>query len=258
MFQGEKRYRTSNCERIRVDLKDCDPKGIQDLGSKPVVALGKHLCGAGFDFGLRCCFRLFDSKSLQAIVVAQCCHHRCMWKAYPSKSTSFLSLSFFLQDLLFLSALTNHFPSSSDKLFLKKIGITKRKFPLLIAVCSWALCAMPKTTNSTSTTPGGKGAQEEEEEHERITTTGHSHPQHILRLSSDEKEVLGFQCKRLLDMGRVLHLREKGFKSKLVYFVSQDISPENVLLVAFLPQIPLTEVTDQQLSETSETSTKVT
>ena len=44
-------------QRLRVDIKDFQPKGVQGLqhGCHPWVATGKHLCGAATDFTLRCC-----------------------------------------------------------------------------------------------------------------------------------------------------------------------------------------------------------
>lgn len=55
-------------------------------------------------------------------------------------------------------------------------------------------------------------------------------------LTRQEKTELGFQAKRLLDMGRVLFLRACNFESSLVYYIDRSISPENVLLIALPPK----------------------
>lgn len=53
-----------------------------------------------------------------------------------------------------------------------------------------------------------------------------------LGLSSNQKEEIGFKAKAVLDWGRVLFLREVGFKATLCYYVDKTVSPENVCLVA--------------------------
>jgi tRNA:m4X modification enzyme len=57
-------------------------------------------------------------------------------------------------------------------------------------------------------------------------------PHGLARLSSAEKEAVGTQCKELLDVGRALYLRDRGFDVRLVRYVAPDISPENTLLLA--------------------------
>jgi len=53
-------------------------------------------------------------------------------------------------------------------------------------------------------------------------------------LTVDERAELGYKCKRLLDMGRVLFLKDNlGFKyAQLVYYTEKTNSPENCMLVA--------------------------
>ncbi len=46
------------CERIVSDIKDFEPSGVAQLGSKqPWVCMGKHLCGSATDFALLCLAR---------------------------------------------------------------------------------------------------------------------------------------------------------------------------------------------------------
>ena len=56
------------------------------------------------------------------------------------------------------------------------------------------------------------------------------------KLSDEEKEALGRKCKRLLDWGRVLWLREQGLEAQLVHYCDPSASPENCLLLAWKPQ----------------------
>ena len=57
--------------RLRVDIKDFQPKGVEGLnnGLTPWVATGKHLCGAATDFTLQCCA---SSKHSAASSYQQC------------------------------------------------------------------------------------------------------------------------------------------------------------------------------------------
>jgi len=50
--------------------------------------------------------------------------------------------------------------------------------------------------------------------------------------SVEEKKIIGYKCKRLLDLGRVEFLTKHGFEANLVGYVEESVTPENVLLVA--------------------------
>ena len=47
-----------------------------------------------------------------------------------------------------------------------------------------------------------------------------------------ERAVLGFMCKEIIDMGRLMWLKECGLETQLVKYVPSSISPENHLLIA--------------------------
>lgn len=47
-----------------------------------------------------------------------------------------------------------------------------------------------------------------------------------------------FTCKRLIDIGRVLYLREKGYNARLISYTARETSLEHVALVA-TPSSPL-------------------
>lgn len=46
-----------------------------------------------------------------------------------------------------------------------------------------------------------------------------------------DRAALGFMCKDIIDMGRLMWIKECGLEAKLVKYVPSDISPENRLLV---------------------------
>lgn len=47
-----------------------------------------------------------------------------------------------------------------------------------------------------------------------------------------ERAGLGFKCKLIIDMGRLIWMKERGLEAQLVKYVSSTISPENHLLIA--------------------------
>lgn len=51
-------------------------------------------------------------------------------------------------------------------------------------------------------------------------------------MQADKRAALGFKCKWIIDMGRLMWLRQHGLDAKLVKFVPPSISPENHLLLA--------------------------
>ncbi|KAJ1500633.1 hypothetical protein HMI56_003710 [Coelomomyces lativittatus] len=60
----------------------------------------------------------------------------------------------------------------------------------------------------------------------KLSSWAVSHPDPIHRSR-------GYQCKRILDWGRVRWLRDHGFQAKLVQYVDHSTSPENCALVAW-------------------------
>lgn len=79
----------------------------------------------------------------------------------------------------------------------------------------------------------GTGAGEEEEKDEILNCMEEQESiVSSLGLSVPEREELGFKCKRILDMGRLLYLQNRGLHAELVYYVDRDISPENAVLIA--------------------------
>lgn len=51
-------------------------------------------------------------------------------------------------------------------------------------------------------------------------------------LDAGQRFILGKKCKRLIDTGRLLWLREKGMQAKLVEYIAETVSPENKVLLA--------------------------
>lgn len=54
-----------------------------------------------------------------------------------------------------------------------------------------------------------------------------------LNLKHEEREEIGIQCKRLIDMGRMDYLQKHGYQVELVSYIDKSISLENVALIGF-------------------------
>jgi len=98
--------------RVRADIQDlvlAKTPGVEN-SLKPLVGVSKHLCGGATDLALRC---LANSglSSLNGLMIALCCHHRCGYDLFAGKE------------------------------FLRRCGLGGRAvFGLLCGLTSWATC----------------------------------------------------------------------------------------------------------------------
>ncbi|KAL8150344.1 hypothetical protein V2J09_020152 [Rumex salicifolius] len=54
----------------------------------------------------------------------------------------------------------------------------------------------------------------------------------IKKMNAADRAAFGFKCKDIIDMGRLMWIKERGPAAALVNFVPLSISPENHLLLA--------------------------
>lgn len=77
--------KNAELNRIKIDLKDLVINKVPVIEkSRNYIACGKHLCGAGTDFALRCLKKSLESietPKFRGIVLALCCHHQCEWES---------------------------------------------------------------------------------------------------------------------------------------------------------------------------------
>ncbi|KAI8045936.1 tRNA:m(4)X modification enzyme TRM13 homolog [Drosophila gunungcola] len=101
--------------------------------------------------------------------------------------------------------------------FLQQSGIGPREFAILTKMVSWAVC--------------GTGLSRERR---RAMELADDQPaeSNTQRLSREEREKIGQQCKRVLDYGRLEHLRSHGYQAELKFYVPRDVTLENVVLLA--------------------------
>ncbi|XP_066503857.1 tRNA:m(4)X modification enzyme TRM13 homolog [Hoplias malabaricus] len=239
---GKHKNTDSTFDRLQVDIQHLDLRKVPFLQEKgiPVIAVGKHLCGAATDLALRCLFehshkdkecqpptkriklseRLEeerappiseeDTETRQEIVVAGvtialCCHHRCEWRHYVGKD------------------------------FFKERGLGPREFSAFQRMSSWATCGMTRVGHDHKISAQENDSTEDKEDEEEAEHEGgyEAVTDHLNRaVSAEEREHMGRLCKMLIDHGRLHYLQQRGFKPNLSYYTSRDVSLENVLLTA--------------------------
>lgn len=196
-------------ERLRIDIEDLNLNAVESLQGSPYLAIGKHLCGPATDLTLRCCLAEHFSQdsvehcsangNLIGLAIATCCHHLCQWKHYTSKK------------------------------YLSHLGITKDEFHAITWLTSWAVDA-----DHGSDLPEVPDVKLHLESIENKECGGDaSGVEDIVRnMKAVERAVLGFMCKQIIDMGRLMWVKECGLETEFVKYVPSSISPENHLLIA--------------------------
>ncbi|XP_018310046.1 tRNA:m(4)X modification enzyme TRM13 homolog [Mycetomoellerius zeteki] len=97
--------------------------------------------------------------------------------------------------------------------YLQQCGFTADEFPVLCSIVSWATCGCRLKSNVNS--PSDATSE----------TASRSS-------KSDEREVIGRKAKTLLNWGRLVFLENVGLKAELLYYISTDVSLENMCIVA--------------------------
>ncbi|BBG98557.1 tolB protein-related protein [Prunus dulcis] len=57
----------------------------------------------------------------------------------------------------------------------------------------------------------------------------------VRNMKAVERAVLGFMCKKIIDMGRLMWMKEHGLDAQFVKYVPSSVSPENHLLIGRCP-----------------------
>ncbi|XP_061369030.1 uncharacterized protein LOC133311916 isoform X2 [Gastrolobium bilobum] len=195
-------------ERLRIDIEDLDLNAVESLQGVPFLAIGKHLCGAATDLTLRCCLPEYRKDSGEqytannnfgGLAIATCCHHLCQWKHYTNKR-------FFLD-----------------------LGMTKEDFHAITWFTSWAVDA-----NHGSDLPDTADCRLHLQSIRKEQGDGYANgvEKILCDMEAAKRAALGFKCKWIIDMGRLMWLKERGLDAKLVRYVPPSISPENHLLIA--------------------------
>ncbi|XP_006434529.2 tRNA:m(4)X modification enzyme TRM13 homolog isoform X2 [Citrus clementina] len=201
-------------ERLRIDIEDLDLSAVESLRNVPYLAIGKHLCGPATDLALRCCLmeqytqdnveHCSSNNYIRGLSIATCCHHHCQWKHYTNKK------------------------------HMLNLGITKEEFHAISWFTSWAVDA-DHGLDHLDFTDSRMHLESIEKELGSGLPVG---VEDIVRnMKADERAVLGFMCKQIIDAGRLMWMKEQGLEAKLVKYVPSSISPENHLLIAKLASL---------------------
>lgn len=83
-------------KRSKIDIRHLDlDKFLEDVDSKNMAIISKHLCGSATDLTLRLLFNSSlikgEDKKLKGLLVATCCRHACSYEDLLPKSREFLS-----------------------------------------------------------------------------------------------------------------------------------------------------------------------
>jgi tRNA:m4X modification enzyme len=198
--------------------------------TRQLVVIAKHLCGAGTDLALKSLEPIKDQVS--ACVMATCCHGACSWDHYVGR------------DFL-CQAMKEGNPS---------VDFGRVEFELLRRWSAGTVMTANSCKNDNNTSSGDK---EEVDEHnnnrseagemqstedstsDAFDGVGVSAVVEALQLNC-HVQGLGRACQRLIDYGRREYLRKVLFAStpgqsgsaELLYYVPDDITPQNAALVA--------------------------
>lgn len=198
-------------ERLRIDIEDLNLNGVEPLQGVAYIAIGKHLCGPATDMTLRCCVReqcgqviaaeAQDCCYFRGSAIATCCHHLCQWKNYINKR------------------------------YISDLGFTKEDFHAISWFTSWAVDA-DHGSNFSSTEFMTRHEIMSEMKEFGLDSEVRGVGEMVRDMKPIDRAVLGFMCKDIIDMGRLMWVKARGLESQLVKYVPCSISPENHLLVA--------------------------
>jgi tRNA:m4X modification enzyme len=97
-------------KRIKIDIKDLNLDGVQELRPAGICVISKHLCGCATDLTLQCLRN--SSVELGGAVIALCCRQLCTYETFA--------------------------PAARD--WLAELGFDARGFHALTRMTSWAVC----------------------------------------------------------------------------------------------------------------------
>ncbi|GMT11211.1 hypothetical protein PFISCL1PPCAC_2508, partial [Pristionchus fissidentatus] len=186
----------TSIDRIRCSIEHLDLKKVQQLeGVDSVVGLCKHLCGSGTDAGVRCMMRLMEEGDEEKKKGAE---------EEEKKSKRRL-------EGLVLAPCCAHKARYAEYMggpFLSsQLGIsTNEHFAALRHVASWAICGLEVEKEDDGDEEG--------------------------KWSSSWKFAHGRLAKAAIELGRASAIGEKGFSVKVVRYVEDTVSPENLLILA--------------------------
>ena len=202
---------------------------------------------------------------LEAIVLALCCHHRCDWQTYTGKEF-FTDLGLTARDFHLICSMTS-WATCATRTFLNKLAeratedhendealkskenssITEikaeieenepesKRTKIEDAKETTSFDIKLKGSKTGSVESGSDQQQKHSEpagEHDSpVDDSEYYHPRYG-SLTPEQREEAGYQCKKLIDMGRLKFIERHGFHVRLVKYTTSELSLENVALLA--------------------------
>lgn len=233
--------------RIRADLAHLALHRVDQVAeADAVVGFAKHLCGVATDYALRCITGDGVAKKTRGVVLATCCHHRCENAGYiANKQLQELGIS--NEDLNAMLGIVS-WATCGDGLSRERRNHIKTKEFFEENVVSNDI-STPEEQKKSSTDANNRRDSSLESNCENsnpsekcgsknhIETTSGSKDLNVsvgskLKLTIEHREQVGRNAKALLDWGRILYLRERGYDATLCYYVPTSVSLENMCIVA--------------------------
>lgn len=100
--------------------------------------------------------------------------------------------------------------------FMDTLGLGKEDFEIMARMSSWATS----------------------EEHDKDGAKAENEGALATSISGEDRATWGWRCKRIIDLGRVHHLKTLGFETVFKYYVPEAVSLENILMICRRPPPP--------------------
>ncbi|KAG5192539.1 methyltransferase TRM13-domain-containing protein [Tribonema minus] len=255
--------------RAKVDIRDLDAGKLPLPQGKRVVIVAKHLCGVGTDLALRAALTLAPAAALNGQArdhsgggggsgASDCggasnCGGGSGSRASDcgSGSGSRFAAAHGLAGVA-IATCCHHCVNLTDyvgRAFAERCGFDKRDFAAIGRLGGWATTFGPEGGGRRPGSSSGGGAAQREggggdgdgdgdgdggNEHSASDSGIGCEGGGAVRTDAERREI-GRKSKALIDWGRKEYLEGLGMEAELVYFCDRAFSPENCLLLAWLP-----------------------
>ena len=202
---------------------------------------------------------------LEAIVLALCCHHRCDWQTYTGKEF-FKDLGLSARDFHLICSMTS-WATCATRTFLNKLAERategdnednetlkceensqirqqesrveenepEKKRTKIDDIKESSFGTKLKDVETGIGESSSDQLQKHSEpagEHEIPDDDGDYYHPRYGSLTPEQREEVGYQCKKLIDIGRLKFIEMHGFHVRLVKYTTSELSLENVALLA--------------------------
>jgi len=221
-------------DRLLIDIRHLDMSKLDILKSNNFVITSKHLCGCATDFTLESISNLLKNNpsiinNLSGIGIATCCHHICSWDTYINQP--------FIRD---------------------ELKLTPKEFQLLCAMSSWATIGSKdqqdedeviiesKEDKKRKRDNNNNDDDDDDDTDDDNDNYSDNEQQKVkkekeLKEAQDEfnretiftkkrKEELGYKCKRIIDYGRNLFIKQ-NLNLNCNLYIYTSLSKENLYIV---------------------------